>query len=141
MRRLLTVILLIAIASFAFAKPERPPPPRKDAPPKKATLPDLRGETNWGTLTQPGRIFHLHSHPQWDGLGMIRDDDSIFIMWTQLSDGCAAPGVYKVASNGELIGHWGFAGEVQIEKDGSLSGEVRHDHVHKVRPEPDMDPP
>lgn len=134
MRTLFTILAALLIASVADTKPAPDKPPPK-VPPKKTDspppLPVLPANTNWGKLTQSGRDFQLKGHPVWEGVGRIREDGRVFILWTLLSSGDPCPGVYDW-QDGELRGHWGFADNVQITPQGEIVGSIQQDRTHAV---------
>lgn len=127
----LTFMILTAVMATVDAKPERKS--TEPAAPKKAeTQPDIIvGETNWGKLERNGKNFTITGHDTWEAVGEIRTrkDGSrfLFILWTLLSNGRAAPGIYEIGKDG-LTGTWGYAEDVTLE-DGKLSGSSSSDRI------------
>ena len=80
-----TMSLASIVAAFVVmavcAKPERQPPKEMPKNPEPLLL-KICGQTNWGFLTQAGRQLAWHGDPVWDGLGEIRMDGKINIIWT-----------------------------------------------------------
>ena len=100
----------------------------------------LEGLANWGDLTMLGKTqFRLDNHPVWFGVGRIRDDGKIILIWTLRATDEPCPGVYTVNEKGELVGEWGYAHDTKIEDDGRITGNVRSDRVYLLPPlEPDL---
>ena len=132
MRTILAVLAFVFLSAIADTKPVTKP---KEQPKKaeRPQLPMLPINTNWGKLTQSGREFRLTGHPIWEGVGRIREDGRVFILWTLLSTGDPCPGVYDW-QEGELRGYWGFSGDVQINARGEIEGAVVRDVTHAVDP-------
>jgi hypothetical protein len=98
----------------------------------------LEGPTNWGVITRVGGNFTLEG-PSWTALGRTRADGKVVVIWTDLSNGNACPGVYEVTAEGCLQGFWGRNPEVILQEDGTLSGTPRADRIYRLPdPEPDI---
>jgi hypothetical protein len=128
MRSLTALIAACCLLSAACAaSPDRKPDKTPDAP-KEQPIPSLIGETNWGAIAQNGRALIIQGHPSWSAAGQINKDGTVSLLWTFLSTGETAPSHYRF--NGEnLQGTWGFADQVRVAEDGTLSGEVRSDWI------------
>ena len=103
-----TMSLASIVAAFVVmavcAKPERQPPKEMPKNPEPLLL-KICGQTNWGFLTQAGRQLAWHGDPVWDGLGEIRMDGKINIIWTLRATGEPCPGVYDAPrEDGALSG-------------------------------------
>lgn len=134
MLRILIFAAVLLTCSFAAAKPVRQSP--KPPPAKVEAVPDLAYESQWGVITQTGKILSIDGHPQWCATGHIREDGKVWILWTDLASGIPCPGVYEVKA-GELHGVWGRAENVTVEKDGSLSGFTMGDTIRRLKtPDP-----
>ena len=97
-------------------------------------LPDISGQTNWGYLDQTGRNFSITGHDKWQAIGSIRKDGKVQLIWTQLSNKEPCPGVYSIREkDNALVGVWGYSNRVNVEPDGSLSGEVQSDITFHVK--------
>jgi hypothetical protein len=122
---------LCSLLSFSFLIDDpcsAPLTPRKVGPKE---LPDLAMLCNWGTLSQTGNVLSITGHPQWDAEG------SIFRLWTLKSNNRAAPSVYAWdEEKHELNGKWGYAEDVTINKDGTITGGVQGDRIHRVEAAP-----
>jgi hypothetical protein len=125
--------LLIGAALTAIAKADLVPD--KEPPPKKVETPPLTYETQWGAMAQRGKTVSIDG-PVWMARGEVRDDGSVFLLWTELSSGRVAPSVYNLRS-GQLAGDWGFAPEAFVNADGSMGGALRQDRIIKIHPPPD----
>lgn len=142
MFRVMLALLWFVIASLILhAAPERPPI-KPVAPMAKARfVPVLPVETNWGTIEQQGRNFRITGHPTWDGVGEIRADGTVYLLWRLLSTGEPAPSVYRITKgdNGnELHGFWNYAENCRVE-NGELKGLDRRDVIRRLPvPEPDQ---
>lgn len=120
----LAVCVLAIIVYAVFAKPQGP---KKDAAiePKKVGPAQLKivGPTNWGVLTQSGKLLAFNGDPTWDGAGEIRADGTVVIVWTLKSTSEPCPGIYDAPreSDGALVGVWGYSSKgVHIDDDGNL---------------------
>lgn len=134
MRQFLSDVLFAAVfvfaISIALSAPDRPTPKEQ-----KKSIPDMpTGETNWGELTQQGINFKLENHPIWDGIGLIREDGKISLVWTLRATGEPCPGVYSLDDDGSLKGLWGYSSRVKIEDDGSISGQTYADKTYRLVP-------
>src|SRR5215475_8992565 len=89
--------------------------------PGKPGVPDISGETNWGTVAQKGRQVTLLGHPNWSAAGQWRDDGKLYLVWVQLSTGQTAPALYE-AKDGLVRGRWGWSGAAWVGEDGELAG-------------------
>jgi len=136
-------LLLITPIALLAKPPGRDITPKADAP-KKFVPPSLDGYSNWGYVYHAkGNVaFSLKGHPLWSAEGRFRDDGKVVIIWTNLANDDIAPGVYTlVIVDGlpELRGEWGYAGAVEIDEAGNITGEVRSDRVVRVPPpEPEI---
>jgi hypothetical protein len=98
----------------------------------------LEGPTNWGVITRVGGNFTLEGQ-NWSALGHTRADGKVVIIWTDLNNGNACPGLYEVTPTGELQGYWGRNPAVVLQEDGTLSGMPSLDRVYRLPdPEPDI---
>lgn len=106
--------------------------PARDIPNK---LPDIAGETNWGTLSQvgDGRKITITGNAHWEATGEIRKDGSVYVLWILTETGQPAPGVYRIDGT-DLIGVWGWSNNVTHEADGTLTGALMEDTIRKVEP-------
>ncbi len=132
-------VLLIAILCMApvFAKPTKPAP--KQDVQKVAPKIKLEGATNWGNFQALGdKQFTLDDHPSWFGVGQIRPDGKVTVIWTLRATEQVGPGVYTIQADGTLKGIWGWAHDTKLEENGELTGNVREDSVHPVEPEEDL---
>ena len=133
------IALIVAFAIVLAKPPGRQPSPREEAPkPKIHTLPKLDGlATNWGDYQQAGeKQFTLDNHPVWYGVGTLRDDGTVFLLWTLRSTEEACPGVYHVEGN-TLSGVWGYGHNTKVEPNGELTGNIYKDRVYPLpTPEP-----
>jgi hypothetical protein len=96
-----------------------------DCKPVKKTgdaLPYVSGECPWGIVSQGGRKIIITGGSSWTASGMVRDDSKVELTWTILSSGKEAMGVYSF-KNGILSGQWGWMEDVDLDRDGNLSGE------------------
>jgi hypothetical protein len=102
---------------------------------EKKKLPDLEklNPTNWGVIRQVGCNFVLEGHPHWEAVGVIREDGSINLLWTRLSDTFPCPGEYEVLQDGTLGGVWGENGEGEV-KNGKTVGLTRPDRIYQLPP-------
>lgn len=135
------IFSLLIVSTVAANPPGRKQAEPTPAPMKKAIAAHkLAGVTNWGDFTAFGpRDFTLDNHPTWSGVGRVRDDGSVLIIWTLRTTEEVAPGVYRVDVDGSLIGCWGFARDTTIEDNGELTGNVRGDRVYVLPPpEPEI---
>jgi hypothetical protein len=99
--------------AFAPVKPEVP---------KAARYPDIEIDSNWGAIhldRQTGNIV-IEGHPQ-----------SVFILWTFKRTGEPCPGVYKVKDDNTLEGIWGWSSSVNLNPDGTLTGQTIPDAIFK----------
>ncbi len=132
MRTILILALCLLCGSMVLGKPVRSIPKAPEA--KKATVPDLAGDTNWGTLTQDGKAFTINGNAMWRAVGHIREDGKVFVLWTDLTNDEPCPGVYELR-DGELHGTWARSSNSDFEKDGSGMRDI----IRKVKPvEPDF---
>jgi hypothetical protein len=122
---------LIGRIDHAPAAPDRVPE-KKQEQPKEEPLPNLIGETNWGTVGQNGRQLMIKGHSSWSATGQINKDGTISLTWVHLSTGTTAPGHYHRTPEGTLEGRWGFTGEVTVEPDGRLRGDTRGDVIRWI---------
>lgn len=90
-------------------------------------VPALAGEWNVGTIDQRGRNFTVEGR-SWMGAGTIRADGLVHVAWT--NGGRLAHGVY-VLSGGELIGHWGWAEDVEITPEGDICGGIHDETIRR----------
>ncbi|HZZ77187.1 MAG TPA: hypothetical protein VFE62_01630 [Gemmataceae bacterium] len=94
----LFIAAIIVLA--AAASPDRPLKDKQKSDKKAEALPDLRGETSWGTLTQDGANFTIEGNDRWKCVGTIRKDGKAQVIWTLLSSGEACPAVYEIKTGG-----------------------------------------
>ncbi len=131
---LLALILGAALASQG-ATPDRP---KGKVPPKKVE-PVLTFTTQYGEMIQVGQALIIEG-PHWTARGNIRDDGSIYLLWTERNTGRLAPSVYHLRGN-QPVGLWGYAPEAFLRDDGTMAGECREDRLIRVVPavpEPDQ---
>lgn len=122
---------LFLLVLFAFT-PDRPDLPKSKA--KENPVPFIGGHTNWGFLEhdqKDPRKFTITGHSHWEAVGEIRPDGKVFILWTMLSDGRRAPGVYRIEGR-DLHGQWAFGENVEVQEDGSLKGFLHDDVTYKL---------
>lgn len=127
------LFLTLFLGVLMYASPDRPER-KKPGPPvlPKKMLPDLSFRSNWGDITQKGKVITLQGHPDWDGDGEIRADGKVVIAWTCRPSGRHGIGVYTITPAGELAGHWGWFGTVVIEANGQLTGQLIHDAITRT---------
>ncbi len=125
-----TCLAVTALATIGFiaAKPDK-------TPPKSVPVPDLShlGETNWGEFKQDGRKLTLRGNSHWEADGEIRKDGKVWLVWTLLSDGKRAPGLYDVKDK-TLVGLWAYGEDVTIEDDGTVTGLRFGDQIYRRMP-------
>ncbi len=73
--------------------------------------------TNYGTMIVINGSITLNGHQHWSGIGKLRDDGKVQILWTELETQRPAISVYTI-KEGKMIGTWGYADEVQIVNGG-----------------------
>lgn len=112
---LLFILVWSLLAFTIFAKPDRPTP-KKDAP-----IPNLAGPSNWGQISQDGRKITVTGHERWTAEGEIRKDGTVYLLWTQVSDGKRAPGLYQVKDEG-IFGLWNWGEYVEVLPSGEMKG-------------------
>jgi hypothetical protein len=110
------------------ATPDRPEPKKE---PKKAELPKLAMQSNWGTLTQIGADIKIEGHTHWSAVGAILKNGKISLSWELLADGRRAPGIYEWDGM-KLNGRWNYADQVIVEDDGELTGPTNSDTIHPL---------
>jgi hypothetical protein len=106
-RTLFCVLLAVSpvVLIQVTAKPTRPAPPKEAKP---ATFPDIAGETNWGRLdVDKTGYFTITQHPTWTAEGQIlAGGKRAYVLWTLVSNGRLAPGIYEIGVDGGLAGVW-----------------------------------
>lgn len=127
----IAMLVCIAVgAALAHAKPER-----KDPTPKKVELPDISMTCQYGVIIQQGRDLTIVG-PSWNAVGKVRDDGSIFLLWTD-SEGKQAPSVYRT-SDGVPVGKWGYGPGATVE-GGEMKGEwLMNDRLIRIEPKVDL---
>lgn len=87
-------------------------------------VPNIAGQSEWGTIYQVGSRITITGHEKWDATGEIRaDGESVYLLWIERDTNKPAPSVYKlIKDNVFIVGLWGWSGEVVIQKDGSITG-------------------
>ncbi len=123
------LLAVLLCAAAAVSKPDRPPP--KEKPPAI----DLNYETQYGTMRHQGLAVTIEG-PLWAAAGTLRDDGSIFLLWTEQRTGRIAPSVYRI-KDGVMIGLWGWATEVRIEK-GEIAGDCHGERLYRIEPPADI---
>lgn len=115
----ITVCALLLFTCVVSAKPERKAPPSAKQPTPKV-VPVIAGESAWGSIAQIGRKVHVSGHPMWEADGVIRKDGKLYVVWTLLSDGRQAPGLYTIQDDGEIKGSWTWEAE-EVETEGEFT--------------------
>lgn len=92
-------------------------------------VPVLPPETNWGKIEQVERNFTIKGNARWEGVGRVRDDGRVFILWTLLDTGEPYPGVYEF-KDGSLVGFYGHWSTAKVEKDGTITGSVSAETIY-----------
>jgi hypothetical protein len=106
-------------------------PDRPKSEPKKAALPKLAMQSNWGEVTQNGTAIGIEGHTHWSAVGTILKSGKISIVWELLSDGRRAPGIYEWDGK-KLIGRWNYGDKVSVEDGGELTGPTHPDTIHPL---------
>ena len=137
-----TILVLMVVGLVVAAVAGKPTTGKKsDCPPKEPAAARLKivGQTNWGVLTQSGNRLAFNGHGQWDGVGEVRRDGSVAVVWTLKSTGEPCPGVYAPPreKDGALVGKWGYASRgAHIDADGVLQaragGYLHDDTTHAL---------
>jgi len=112
---------------FAAAPIRESLAPQQNAPPQ---VPNIAGDTRHGKLMQSGRQLRLDGE-LWDAIGEIREDGSVFLLWTCKSNDRVAVSVYRIVP-GIIEGEWGWAEDSYIKADGSLGGTNRNHDVMRA---------
>lgn len=122
-------LLLVVILAIAAAYP----PDRKPLESPKAKVPDLRGTSNWGEITQGGaegcKLF-LCGDPEWTAAGHVRADGTVYLLWVLTCDGQRAPSVYRFNAETQTWGgSWGWESETELDAEGELTGNIEDDEI------------
>lgn len=134
--RIFSLFALLLLACALSATPNRPEPKKAEPPP---ALP-WTGETNWGTLALDGRKVTITGHVRWSAVGEVRKDGKLLLMWFNMPEGDeCGPGLYELRALPErqLIGVWGYAGNLQVGADGELEGSKMSDRIYHFDFPPD----
>lgn len=122
MRSLVVAIMALMIgAALACAKPDRETPKKSPASPIPATC-------QYGKISVNGKSVSL-AGPIWIAEGKLREDGSLFLLWTEISSGRIAPSIYRIDEKG-INGLWGWSDEV-FEDEGVLKGTTRGDTIRE----------
>jgi hypothetical protein len=77
----------------------------------------VSGECRFGEIVQTGRNVAING-PLWPATGSARADGAFILFWRPVHQ-AAAVGVYRL-EGGALVGHWGWAEDVEITDDGDI---------------------
>lgn len=121
---ILAGILLLQTATCLLTAPDRP----GINPPE---FPDCSGECQFGTIKQTGRGIEVDGSAWWAN-GVIRKDGSVLLHWTN-SGGGTGLAVYHLR-DGNLVGVWGWAHEVEFGPGGELLGMIRGETLTRRKP-------
>lgn len=107
-------LLGLSVAIFCCLPPDRPAPQEL---PKETPIPQIAGPSNYGDITQHFRQVAIDGHPNWyAGKGEVSEQTGkLRLEWVQRSTGRPAIGLYDLTDGG-IIGHWGWVGDVFIDK-------------------------
>lgn len=104
---------------------------------KTAPLPDCRGQTNWGLVSQNVDKLTFTGHSHWYAEGHIQKDGMVYLLWID-KKGRRAISLYERVTktvfdpDGDtvtmtvLMGHWGYEEHLEI-KEGVLVQKEGHE--------------
>ncbi len=123
----------LIVAGVALGKPTRPM--GEPGPPGKGPavmVPDVSGETNWGTITQTGKTLSIFGNWTWSApTGEILEDGKVLVRWWNSDERRPALGLYRIEGE-NLVGFWGWENECEINEEGVLAGSLRSETLWKV---------
>lgn len=112
------LMVLLALTMFV----PRPDSPNAEPPPV------LEGATIWGETSKSGKMVVIVGHPHWEAQGHYQDDGSLFLHWTEKTNGNQAISVYRFTKTG-WEGQWGYEDEVHLDEMGMLHGNSKFDRL------------
>lgn len=116
--------LTLALSPLVYlsAKPDRP------IPKKPLPVPNIAGDSRWGTITQSGKKIEIDGDPKWYVKhGEIRADGKLFVIWIFRDDGKAAPGLYTINADRSITGHWQWGESAMQDDKGNWIGLTQTD--------------
>lgn len=84
---------------------------------KSTPLPDYRGSTNWGEVSQEIEKLTFTGHFDWFASGTVRKNGTVYLHWIG-KHGERGHSVYEL-KDGKLIGKWALEKNCEM-KDGEL---------------------
>jgi len=109
------------------------------APERKADVPNLGMNSNWGKLTQDGRKLAL-AGDTWDAYGEIRSDGRVQLTWILKSSGKEGISVYMIVDDMKgrwLKGQWGWCDDCEVDAGGNMysteRGAISSDSIYSMK--------